>query len=62
LKITQDNAYIGFGLYLFLFVSFLIYTINTVNTIDCNETTSIERKILRSPSARRKYYYMINSQ
>jgi hypothetical protein len=61
LKVTQENAYIGFGIYLFLAVAFMIYTINTVNTLDCDETTKIEREMLRSPSSRRKFYYMLNS-
>jgi hypothetical protein len=34
LKIAQDNAYIGFGLYLLMYVSFMIYT---MNMIDCDE-------------------------
>lgn len=61
LKVTQDNAYLGFGLYLFLAVVFMIYTINTVNMLDCDKSTDLERKILRSPIERKKYYYMINS-
>ena len=57
LKITQDNAYVGFGIYLLLSVSFMIYTINDV---DCDEI-EFERKMLRSPSTRKKYYYMLNT-
>lgn len=34
LKITQDNAYIGFGLYLIMYASFMLYT---MNTLDCEE-------------------------
>ena len=58
LKITQDNAYIGFGIYLFLVVSFMIYTINVVD----GEKIDFERNMLRSPTNRKKYYYMLNTQ
>jgi hypothetical protein len=57
LKITQENAYIGFGLYLLLSVSFMIYTINIV---DCEEL-EFQRKMLKTPKSRKKYYYMLNS-
>lgn len=57
LKITQDNAYVGFGVYLFLSVAFMIYTINDV---DCEEI-EFERKMLRSPATRKRYYYMLNT-
>lgn len=62
LKVTQENAYIGFGIYLFLSVVFMIYTVNTVNMTDCDEKIDLERKMLRSPSSRKKYFNMLNSQ
>jgi hypothetical protein len=61
LKATQDNPYIGFGLYLFLIVAFMIHTINTVNIIECDDT-EFERKMLRTPESRKQYYYMLNSK
>ena len=61
LKATQDNAYIGFGLYLFLIVAFMIHTINTVNIIECDDT-EFERKMLKTPESRKQYYYMLNSK
>jgi len=61
LKVTQENAYIGFGLYLFLFVSFMIYTIDIVNATDDCDNVHIERKLLRSPASRKKFYYMLNA-
>lgn len=57
LKVSQDNAYIGFGIYLFLSISFMIYTINSVDYEEIN----FERKMLNSPAARKRYYYMLNS-
>ena len=59
LKVTQDNAYVGFGIYLFLTVSFMIYTINTVNATDCDENTDFERKKLRTPYSRQNHYHML---
>ena len=57
-KITQDNAYIGFGLWLFMAVTFMTYTINSV---DC-EDVEFERELLKTPEGRRRYYEIINSQ
>jgi hypothetical protein len=34
LKIAQENAYISFGIYLLIYVTFMIYTINSV---DCED-------------------------
>ena len=58
LRVTQDNPYVGFGLWFFLMLAFMIYTINSV---DC-EDVELEREILMSPEKRRQYYYMINAQ
>ena len=58
LKIGQDNAYIGFGAWLFLALAFMIYT---TNSVDC-EDIEYERKMLRTSKGRRQYYRMINSQ
>lgn len=58
LKITEDNAYIGFGLWLFLAVTFMIYTINNIDCKDVN----FERKMLSTADGRRKYYKLINAQ
>jgi len=55
--VSQDNAYVGFGIYLFLSVAFMIYTINAV---DCEEV-EFERRMLKSPRMRKKYYYMLNA-
>lgn len=55
LKVTQDNAYIGFSLYLFLAVAFMLFTINSV---DC-EDIEYERKLLKRLKARKKYYHMV---
>lgn len=58
LRVGQENPYVGFSLYLFLTVSFVIYTNNIV---EC-EDLKFERKMLKTPEGRRIYYDMINSR
>ena len=57
LKLTHENPYVGFGIWLFLSVFFMIHTMNTVNCKD-NE---FEKRMLRTAENRRRYYEMINS-
>lgn len=57
-KISQDNPYIGFGIWLFMAVTFMAYTINSVDY----EDVKYERELLRTIEGRRKYYHIINSQ
>ena len=57
-KIGQDNPQLSFGLWLFIALSFMFYTINSV---DC-EQIEIERELLKTPQGRRQYYRIINSQ
>jgi hypothetical protein len=58
LKVTQDNPYVGFGIWMVLAVSFLVYT---VNMIDCDDV-EYEQHMLKTKEGRRKYYYLINAQ
>lgn len=58
LRVGQENPYVGFGLYLFLAVSFVLYSNNAAEYDDLQ----FERKMLRTPEGRRKYYQIINSQ
>jgi hypothetical protein len=58
LRVGQDNPYIGFSLYLFLSVSFVLYTNNVV---EC-EDLKFEREMLKTPEGRRRYYELINSR
>lgn len=57
-KVTQENAYVGFGLWFSLAIMFMIHTLNEV---DC-EDVEFERDMLRTKKGRQKYYYLINSQ
>ena len=57
-KVSQDNLYVGFGIYMFMAVAFMIYTINAV---ECDDV-EYQRKMLRTKEGRKKYYYIINSQ
>jgi hypothetical protein len=58
MRTSQDNAYIGFSLWIFMSVSFMIYTINSV---DCEDIKK-ERKLLKTAHGRRQYYHRINSR
>ncbi len=58
LKISRDNAYIGFAILLFLILAFMTYTIDSVDEDDIRS----ERELLKTPEGRRKYYEIINSQ
>jgi len=58
LRVGQDNPYVGFGLYLFLTVSFIMYTNNMVEYDDM----AFERNLLKTPEGRRRYYQLINSR
>jgi hypothetical protein len=56
LKVTQMDPYVGFGLYMILATSFMIYALNAV---DCDEIESRD-ELLKDPRNRGKYYYSIN--
>jgi hypothetical protein len=58
LKVSQENAYIGFSIYLFLAVTFVTY-IN--NNVECSDL-KFERDMLRTPEGRKQYYHIINSK
>lgn len=58
LRVGQENPYVGFGLYLFLVVSFVLYTNNMV---ECDDLR-FERKMLRTPEGRKRYLEIINSR
>lgn len=58
IRITLDNPYIGFSLYLFMTVGFMIYT---NNNIECDAVKE-QRNMLKTPVGRKKYYDIINSQ
>jgi len=57
LRVGQENPYVGFSLYLFLAVSFVLYANNAV---EC-EDIEFERNMLKTPEGRRRYYKLINS-
>jgi len=56
-RLSQQNVYIGFGIYLSLVIVFMMYTVNNVD----HEEIEFEREMLRTPNNRRKYYTLINS-
>lgn len=68
LKVARDNPYVGFGLWLFLAISFIIYTNNIVDHSDIKD----ERDLLKTFEGRRQccainlpslnYYSAINSK
>lgn len=58
LKITQDNAYVGFGIWLFLAVSFMIYASDSVD----QQHIEFERDMLKTAEGRRQYYAIINAK
>lgn len=58
LRVGQENPSVGFGLYLFLAISFIMYTNNTVE----QEDLRFEREMLKTPEGRRQYLEIINSQ
>jgi hypothetical protein len=58
LRVGQENPYVGFGLYLFITVSFVMYTNNMA---EC-EDLKFERNMLKTPEGRRRYYELINSK
>ena len=58
LKVGQENAYVGFSIYLFLAVSFVTYTNNNV---ECDDL-KFEREMLKTVEGRRRYYQLINSK
>lgn len=57
-KVSQENIHIGFGIYLFMAVSFMFYTINS---IECDDV-KYQRKLLRTKEGRLLYYNIINSK
>ena len=57
LKLAHQNPYVGFGIWLFLSVSFMIHTTNAINCDDIK----YERKMLRTPENRRQYYDAISN-
>jgi hypothetical protein len=46
LKIAQENAYISFGIYLLIYVTFMIYTINSVDCEDIDYKNKKESDML----------------
>jgi hypothetical protein len=58
LKITQQNAYVSFGILMFLILTFMIYTIDTID----QEDTQQKRDMLKTIAGRMRYYSIINSQ
>lgn len=58
LSVGQDNPYVAFSLYLFMVVSFVIYTNNIA---EC-EDLEFERELLKTPEGRQKYYLILNAQ
>ena len=68
LKVARDNPYVGFGLWLFLSVSFMIYTNNIVDRSDIKN----ERDLLKTLDGRKRcceinstnlnYYATMNSK
>lgn len=58
LKITQTDPYVGFGLYLTLGVSFMVYSLNRVDCEDLEE----RNRLLKNPDTARYYYQVINSK
>lgn len=57
-KVGQENPRVGFGLYLFLVCSFVIYSNNIVESKDLQ----FERELLKTREGRKIYYEIINSQ
>ena len=58
LKVGQENPYVGFSIYLFLTVSFVIYINNKVEY----GGVIFERDMLKTLEGRRQYYQLINSK
>lgn len=58
MKISQDNPYVGFGMYFFLSVGFMYYTINIVD----RDEEELRAKRRKSAAIYDNYYYTINSQ
>ena len=58
LKISQDNAYMGFGIYLFLFIVFMIYTIDTIDS----DALDFQKNMSNSPKKSKIYYYALNTK
>ena len=57
-RVGQENPYVGFGLYMFIAVSFVLYSNNMVES----EELEFEREMLKTPEGRRTYYELINSR
>jgi hypothetical protein len=58
IELARQNAYIGFGVYLFIVLLFAVFTINEID----KEDIEFERRMLRNKRNRRLYYNLINSQ
>ena len=58
LKIGKNNPYIGFTIYLFSILCFIIYTINIVNKDEKKIKTNIEETL----NKRKIYYDKMNSK
>ena len=57
-KVSQDNPYIGFGIYFALYVGFMIYTLNIVDKSESNLRIS-KQKIKSNYDA---YFSKINTK
>lgn len=58
IKTAHYNVYLSFSIFLFVYVSLMIIISEHVDYDDILE----ERRLLRTPEGRRKYYHIINSR
>jgi hypothetical protein len=58
-KPSQDNPYLGFGMYLLLLVGFMMYANNKV---ECDEELEYEYRKNSRIRMKDDYYYLINFQ
>ena len=58
LKVTQNNPYIGLGMWIFLATVLLIHVFNDINRVNIED----ERKLLKTHTGRRIYYNAITEE
>lgn len=58
LKVSQDDPYIGFGIWAMLTIAFFVYALNRVDQDDLD----FEKRMNRTPKNRKKLFYLLNAQ